>query len=178
MKRKSILASALLVSCLVVNAAVENPDNDKNDNGIRTEVNTVTKKTWEFYSSIKELTADELASESNYKFGQVAGCLYNLFMDVYVVREEVVPGDPTRRTVIRKPAIYNAVRTVEKQLNKDIKNNHLTKEQAAAEFTAILKIALSAIDSDTQSFEDELQKNRKDSTNLLSVFKSVKLTEI
>lgn len=178
MKKKIILAFVLLASSFVVNAATTLPDDDKSENKSKTEASVAPAKTWEFYSSIKELTATELASESNYKFGKEAGCLYNMFMNVYVVREEVVPGDPTRRTVIRKPAIYNAVRSVEKQLSKEMKSNSIKLEQAAAEFTTILKIALSAIDSDTQSFEDELQKNRKDSTNLLSVFKSVKLTEI
>lgn len=178
MKKRSILAFVLLVSCLFANASVALPDKEKSDDKNKAEVNTPVKKTWEFYSSIKELTANELNNESNYKFGQEAGCLYNQFMNVYVVREEVVPGDPTRRTVIRKPAIYNAVRSVEKQLSKDIKNQSISKEQAAANFTTILKIALSAIDSDSQSFEDELQKNRKDTATLLSVFNSVKLTEI
>lgn len=178
MKKKSILAFVLLASCLVVNAATTLPDDDKSESKSKTEASVIPAKTWEFYSSIKKLTADELASESNYKFGKEAGCLYNMFMNVYVVREEVVPGDPTRRTVIRKPAIYNAVRSVEKQLSKEVKNNSIKPEQAAAEFTTILKIALSAIDSDTKSFEDELQKKRKDSNNLLTVFKSVKLTEI
>lgn len=178
MKKKTILAFVLLALCLAVNGANTLPDDDKSESRSKTEANVTPAKTWEFYSSIKELTAAELASESNYKFGKEAGCLYNMFLNVYVVREEVVPGDPTRRTVIRKPAIYNAVRSVEKQLSKDIKSNSIKLEQAAAEFTNILKVALSAIDSDTQSFEDELQKNRKDSTNLLSVFKNVKLTEI
>lgn len=178
MKKKAILAFVLLASYLVVNGANTLPDDDKSASRSKTEVNAAPVKTWEFYSSIKELTAAELASESNYKFGKEAGCLYNMFVNVYVVREEVVPGDPTRRTVIRKPVIYNAVRSVEKQLSKDIKNNSIKPEQAVAEFTTILKVALSAIDSDTQSFEDELQKNRKNPTNLLSVFKSVKLTEI
>lgn len=178
MKRKTILAFLLLVSCWVVNAAIPFHDGDKSGNGNGVETKELTNKTWEFYSSATQLTADELAGESNYKFGSEAGCLYNRFMETYVVREEVVPGDPTRRTVIRKPTIYNAVRSVEKQLSKEVKSNRLDKEKAAAEFTQILKIALSAIDSDTQSFENELQKSRKDANDLLTLFKSVRLIHI
>lgn len=177
MKRNLVLAIALMASFVTVKATTP-PDEDKSDNRNKVEASSNVKKTWEFYSSIKKPDADELAEESNYKFGREAGCLYTMFMETYVVREEVVPGDPMRRTVIRKPVIYNAVRSIEKQLNKDVKNKHITKEQAAAELTNILKIALSAIDSDSESFEDALQKNRKDISSLLSLFKSVKLTEI
>lgn len=92
--------------------------------------------------------------------------------------EEVVPGDPTRRTVIRKPTIYNAVRSIEKQLNRELKSNKMGQEQVTAEFTNVLKIAISAFDSETESFEDALQQNRKNAAALLSVFQNVKLTDI
>lgn len=35
------------------------------------------------------------------------------------------------------------------------------QEQVTAEFTNVLKIAISAFDSETESFEDALQQNRK-----------------
>ena len=114
MKRHLILAFALLASSVALNAVNSLPDDDKSDNKNKTELNSVVKKTWEFYSAIKQPSADALANAGNYKFGQEAGYLYNQFMKTYVVREEVVPGDPTRRTVIRKPTIYNAVRSIEK----------------------------------------------------------------
>lgn len=176
MKRHLILAFALLASSVALNAVNSLPDDDKSDNKNKTELNSVVKKTWEFYSAIK--SADALANAGNYKFGQEAGYLYNQFMNIYVVREEVVPGDPTRRTVIRKPTIYNAVRSIEKQLNKELKSNKMTREQVAAEFTNVLKVAISAYDSESESFEDALQTNRKNATDLLSVFQNVKLTEI
>ena len=168
MKRHLILAFALLASSVALNAVNSLPDDDKSDNKNKTELN----------SAIKQPSADALANAGNYKFGQEAGYLYNQFMKIYVVREEVVPGDPTRRTVIRKPTIYNAVRSIEKQLNKELKSNKMTREQVAAEFTNVLKVAISAYDSESESFEDALQINRKNATDLLSVFQNVKLTEI
>ena len=98
MKRHLILAFALLASSVALNAVNSLPDDDKSDNKNKTELNSVVKKTWEFYSAIKQPSADALANAGNYKFGQEAGYLYNQFMKIYVVREEVVPGDPTRRT--------------------------------------------------------------------------------
>ena len=67
---------------------------------------------------------------------------------------------------------------IEKQLNKELKSNQMTREQVAAEITNVLKVAISAYDSESESFEDALQINRKNATDLLSVFQNVKLTEI
>lgn len=177
MKRHLILAFALLASSVALNAVNSLPDDDKSDNKNKTELNSVVKKTWEFYSTIKQPSADALANAGNYKFGQEAGYLYNQFMKIYVVREEVVPGDPTRRTVIRKPTIYNAVRSIEKQLNKELKSNQMTREQVAAEFTNVLKVAFLPM-SESEHLKTALQINRKNATDLLSVFQNVKLTEI
>lgn len=77
------------------------------------------------------------------------------------MKEEVVPGDPTRRTVIRKPEIYNAVRTIEKELNRQVRKDLLPQDKAEQEFTGVLKVALAAIDSDTESFETALQENKR-----------------
>ena len=94
MKRHLILAFALLASSVALNAVNSLPDDDKSDNKNKTELNSVVKKTWEFYSAIKQPSADALANAGNYKFGQEAGYLYNQFMNIYVVREEVVPAVP------------------------------------------------------------------------------------
>lgn len=178
MKKKMVLTTACMVLLLIANASVLRPLDEKSVNHSKATESVVLEKTWKFYSAIKQPTAEALADENNYKFGKEAGYLYAMFMTTYVVREEVVPGDPMRRTVIRKPIIYNAVRSIEKQLGKELRSNRITAEQVAADFAQVLKTALSAIDSDSQSFEDALQLNRKDASYLLSVFKQVELTEI
>ena len=53
MKRHLILAFALLASSVALNAVNSLPDDDKSDNKNKTELNSVVKKTWEFYSTIK-----------------------------------------------------------------------------------------------------------------------------
>lgn len=180
MKRNLILAICLCLS-LGVNANNVFPDDNKVNTNNRIEKNEIEKsdsQSWEFYSAIKAPTNEELSREANYKFGEKAGYLYSLFMNIYVVREEVVPGDPTRRTVIRKPAIYNAVRSLEKHFNKQVKTNGMNLESATNEFLFVLKVAIAAFDSDSKSFEDILQENRKDSTKLTALFQLVQLTEI
>ncbi len=178
MKRNLIILSLIALFCCTANATNLFPDGDKTAAKNNMESNVSIKKTWEFYSAIQKPTAEALADESNYKFGQEAGCLYNLFMGIYVVREEVVPGDPNRRTVIRKPIIYNAVRNVEKQMSKDLKGQNADQNKIEMEFVHVLKVAISAFDSDSASFENALQENKKDSNALLEVFRSVKLTDI
>ena len=172
MKKSLVLLVVLLGTSFSMLHAVTVADGD-NDKASKANV-----ETWEFYSAVQEPTAEELANANNHKFGKEVGCLYNAFMDMYVVKEEIVPGDPSRRTVIRKPGIYNAVRSIEKQLNKDVKSKKLTKEEASDEFANVLKIALAAIDSDTNTFEEALQGNKKDSSRLLAIFDNVKLKSL
>lgn len=113
--------------------------------------------------------------ESTHRLGNKVAYLYDAFKDIYVKKEEVVPGDPTRRTIIRKPAIYQAVRTIEKGLNKAVKKNEIQETDAEAQLAQVLKIALAAVDSDTVTFEDALQKQKKDTQALLTIFSAVKL---
>jgi len=177
MKKSLVLLVVLLGTSFSMLHAVTVADGDNNKAG-KTSVEAAPVETWEFYSTLQEPTAEELANANSHKFGKEVGCLYNAFMDMYVVKEEVVPGDPARRTVIRKPGIYNAVRAIEKQLNKDVKSCKMTKEAAADEFANVLKIALAAIDSDTNTFEEALQGNKKDSSRLLAIFDNVKLKNL
>ena len=65
MKRHLILVFALLASSVALNAVNSLPDDDKSDNKNKTELNSVVKKTWEFYSTIKQPSADALAVSSN-----------------------------------------------------------------------------------------------------------------
>ena len=177
MKTCLVLLLLLLNVSLFTSQAANQPDGD-NDKTSKTRVESNPSETWEFYSTVKEPTAEELAAAGNHKFGKEIGCLYNAFMETYVVKEEVVPGDPSQRTVLRKQGIQPEVRSIEKQLSKEVKKQTLTKEQAADEFENVLKIALAAIDSDTNTFEDALQDSKKDYTRLLAIFDNVKLKSL
>ena len=169
MKKKFILTVAFLSISLFAQqmwAMPFYPVRDKKEN-VKTDASSAKVETWEFYSTVETPSSEELAAlVSNHKLGKKVAFLYDSFKDTYVVKEEVVPGDPTRRTVIRKPEIYNAVRTM------------LPQDKAEQEFTGVLKVALAAIDSDTESFETALQENKKDVSHLLGVFRRVSLKSI
>lgn len=155
------------------------PIREKGETAKVADMNVAKAEMWEFYSTSSAPTAEELASiTSNHRLGKKVAYLYDTFKETYVVKEEVVPGDPTRRTVIRKPEIYNAVRAIEKELNREMKKNNLPAEKAEAAFTNVLQVALAAIDSESDSFEEALQDNKKDATDLLAVFQRVNLKSI
>lgn len=182
MKKKLLLTVAFVSAGLFaqqMRAVSLCPVRDKKENVKVADAASAKAETWEFYSTVENPSSEELAmSASNHKLGKKVAFLYDSFKDVYVVKEEVVPGDPTRRTVIRKPEIYNAVRTIEKDLNRAVKKDNLSPDKAEQELTQVLKVALAAIDSDTESFESALQENKKDASRLLEVFRRVNLKSI
>lgn len=179
MKKKFLLAMLLLGIPVFGMQAITLPDGDNEKNNKNKEAaHVMGKETWEFYSSVAEPDAEEIASAKKHKFGKEVSFLYDKFLNAYVVKEEIVPGDPSRRTVIRKPGIYNAVRSIEKQLGKDVKSDKMIREKAVKQFTNVLKIALAAIDSDTETFEIALQDNRKDPSQLLTIFDRVNLKSL
>lgn len=178
MKRTSILTLALLGLQAITAHAGNSTWYPVRDTHPISVVNDKTPDTytWEFYSTYQEPTTEELSQlESTHRLGNKVAYLYDAFKDIYVKKEEVVPGDPTRRTIIRKPAIYQAVRTIEKGLNKAVKKNEIQETDAEAQLAQVLKIALAAVDSDTVTFEDALQKQKEDTQALLTIFSAVKL---
>ncbi len=178
MKKSLVLFMVLLCTpFFTLNAATGEGDDTRKADG-NAKVENAPAESWEFYSTLKEPTAEEVAMANNHRLGKEVACLYDAFVDTYVIKEEVVPGDPSRRTVIRKPGIYNAVRSIEKQLNKEVKSEKRTQEEAAQEFTNVLKVALAAIDSESNTFEKALQGNKKDSSRLLAIFDNVELKNI
>ena len=154
-------------------------DDEKKENVTSVSETAGTDMTWEFYSAYGDPTAEDLAAVSgSSRFGKKAAYFYGLFKDTYVTKEEVVPGDPTRRTVIRKPEIYNAVKNIEKALGKALKKHEITPEESEKQFCHVLKVSLAAIDSDTSTFEKSLDENRKDSQALLAIFQRVDLKNL
>lgn len=151
-------------------------NNDKQESEVET---AAISHQWEFMMAQEEPTSEDLESiSSSAKFGKEVAYYYELFKDAYIAKEEVVPGDPTRRTVIRKPDIFNAVMSIEKSLKKAVKKNTLSKEASGEQFCHVLKASLAAIDSETQSLEQVLNENRKNPEALLRIFYNVNVKNI
>lgn len=174
----------ILISCAGMNNAVSQnllasntgKSSDKNEaTSVETEAKAGYK--WEFYSIVPDSFDESIiqnAEENN--FGQRVACLKTLVEKYYISKEEIVPGHPAMRTMIRKPNIYNTVRKVEKHLKKEVKKGNLSLQQATNELTHVLEVAISAVDEpDTHSFESSLNESKGSVNEQINVFKQVKL---
>ncbi|MDR2773347.1 MAG: hypothetical protein LBC19_01160 [Tannerella sp.] len=174
----------ILISCVCMNNAFSQGFLAANTGEYREKSDVVSAEAegnsdykWEFFSAVSDSFDDAvlLNAEKN-EFGQRVACLKMLVNKYYICKEEVVPGDPTMRTLIRKPDIYNSVRRVEKHLKKEVKKGNLTWQQAADELTFVLEVAVAAIDEkDTDSFEASLGESKNSANAQIKVFKQVKL---
>jgi hypothetical protein len=135
---------------------------------------------WEFYSTVPDSFDESVIrnAEEN-DFGQRVACLKTLVEKYYVHKEEIVPGDPTMRTIIRKPDIYNTARKVEKHLKKEVKKGNLSMQQATNELVFVLEVTVAAIDeTDTRGFESSLNHSKNSVAEQIDVFKQVKLNRL
>ena len=136
------LASAGLVEKNVYVPGTENKVAEEND------------YRWEFLLSVKDdFSAEEYQHAEKSSFGKELGCLLNLYESSSVKKEQVVEGDPTIRTMIRKPAVYNSVKNIEKYYKKRVKDNSFS-EADRAQFEHVIKVAISSLDTEeTEEFE-------------------------
>lgn len=134
---------------------------------------------WEFLLSVKDdFSAEEYQHAEKSSFGKELGCLLNLYESSSVKKEQVVEGDPTIRTMIRKPAVYNSVKNIEKYYKKRVKDNSFS-EADRAQFEHVIKVAISSLDTEeTEEFEEALQSAKKDAVKQLAVFDAVLLTSV
>lgn len=179
MKRILIFTKTLLVTLLFIQPVWANINGSvKLKDGIEKTMNN-SEEEWKFYSVIKKPTTEELIKHSSsHKLGKKAAYLYDVFKELYITKEEVVPGDPTLRTVIRKPDIYNAVRSIEKELTREVKKKERELSEAQQQFEKVLEISLAALESNVPSFEAALQANKKNTNELLAIFQRAELKQL
>lgn len=164
--RKIVIALLMLVGvCFCANLEAAEKSTETNNT------------TWTFMSvSVKPTDVELAQTEADDNFGKEATCLYNKLQKLCVKRVPIVPGDPTTRIVFTKGDIYNAVRRIEKGLEKEIEDKSMTADEATEKMTRVLNIALAAYYSDdSKSFEKALRASKKDHNKLLAVFDRVSL---
>lgn len=133
---------------------------------------------WEFWSSVKDVTAKECAKSVGALYGKEVGCLLDMMDGMFIQKERVDAGDPSLRTTVRKPAVYNAVKNIEKYYKQKSKQNNYTVADSEA-FAYIVKVALASVDTEnTEEFEKVLQDNRKNTEEQITCFHRVKLTNL
>ncbi len=97
-----------------------------------------------------------------------------LFNDTYVTTTEVGPGNPSARSIINKPVIYNAVVKLERHYKKMVKKNQLAMDKASNEMLKVYNIANIAFSETTDEFEKSI-KASKSPVDLIATFNRVKI---
>jgi len=123
-------------------------------------------------SWLKTDQLDEVKSEDIEKddlFGENISKKKHLLDETYTYKEAIAPGNPAKRTMFRKPAIYNSVVSVEHLLRKNIRKNLMSKEQAEKLYDNVLDVAINSYSSNTEALEQEISKT-KNSDDLLTLF--------
>lgn len=191
MKTINRLALFILMFGIVINISAQNfyanvhPETDSKVNKITTkksneEDSKSIKYTWEFDSSTPSIFDNNTMQKAEeHEFGAKVACLKVLMEEYYVTQEELVPGDPAKRTIIKKPSIYNTTRKIEKHFRKEVKKGNITLEDAINDFTHILEVSLAIIgETNTETFETALDQNKKNINDQINIFNQVKINSI
>ncbi len=115
---------------------------------------------------------------SNYRLGEKNARLKDYVNDTYTSTEPITPGNPMTRIIIRKPAIFNAVKAIEKYYLSGIRKNEVSQNDAINDFSHVLHVAVAAASENSTSFEEALQVKRKDVRQLIGLFNQVKLRQM
>jgi len=76
-----------------------------------------------------------------------------LFNEFYTSEENLFPGNPATKTVIKKPVIYEAVKRIERDLKKYVKKGETSLSEASSIMNTVLDVALNIQTEDTMAFE-------------------------
>jgi len=134
---------------------------------------------WEFLMpEIEKLSGENNTETGSYRLGAENARLRDYITETYTSAEPIAPGNPMTRIVIRKPAIFNAVKTIEKYYFGSLKKKELTQLEAETDFRKVLQVAVAAASEDSKSFEDALQEQRRNASQLIELFNLVKLKQM
>lgn len=122
---------------------------------------------WLKTDGIAEVKSEDI--EKDELFGENISKKKFLLDETYTYKEPIAPGNPAKRTMYRKPAIYNSVVSIERHLRKNIRKELIAKEKAEEFLNIVLDVALNSYCSDTASLEKEISR-LSNSDDLLALF--------
>jgi hypothetical protein len=133
---------------------------------------------FEFKAYPKDSYLNAISKEmaGGHLFGDLVAKKIYLFNEFYTSEENLFPGNPATKTVITKPAIYDAVKRIERDLKKSVKKGETSVSDASSIFNTVLDVALNIKTEDTRDFEKALV-NAADTKSKIELFtKTVRLT--
>lgn len=134
-------------------------------------INATALTVFEFRASSTEVDLNSVSKDliGEHTFGQTASEKLYLFESKYTYEVPIVPGNPQMRTMIRKPAIYDAVKRIERHLKKSVRKGEISLESASSDFTKVLDIAFNVLTAETEDFEKAITDS-KDNYSLTNLF--------
>ena len=161
---KKLLCFTLFLFSLMVysNAqvlAINNHTNEKEEKSDEKANDSINEEkipvfVFNLYSSAKETHT----YEGNTSFwGEVAGSKKEKVEEMYLYTTTIAPGNPGTKTIIRKPAIYNAVQKLEKFYRKKVRKGVYSEKEAESAFLKVLNVAEAAFPESTSEFEEKLK---------------------
>ena len=191
MKTIARMSLLVLMFCMIINVSAqdfyadsysssknktsENPTKSVNKEEVKSK-----EYIWKFDSSVPTtFNNNTLQKAEEHEFGSKVACLKVLMEESFVTQEEMVPGDPMKRTIIKKPNIYNTARKIEKHLKKEVKNGDISLEKATSEFIHVLEVSMAIVnEAETESFEKYLDTKKKNIEDQINIFNQVQINSI
>lgn len=110
---------------------------------------------FEFKAYSKDSYLNSISSDmaGEHIFGDLVAKKIYLFNKFYTSEENLFPGDPATKTIIKKPVIYEAVKRIERDLKKSLKKGESSVSEASSILNTVLDVALNIQTEDTKDFE-------------------------
>jgi hypothetical protein len=131
------------------------------------------KKTrvFEFKAYPKDSYLNSISKEmaGEHLLGDLVAKKIYLFNEFYTSEENLFPGNPATKTIIKKPVIYEAVKHIERDLKKSVKKGKTTVSEASSIMNTVLDIALNIQTEDTRDLEKAIG-NATDTKSKIDLF--------
>jgi hypothetical protein len=126
----------------------------------------VKKYRFKSYRTMDEADNIPLNLVGSHPFGEKIARKSYLLDKKYVMEEELTPGNPATKVIIRKPAVYESVKSIERELKRAVRKEEISITEATVAYDYVLDVALNIVTADTDEFESELLQNRSPKSKL------------
>ena len=157
MKRKIILLVTITVLFTSICSAQDLLSYTSVDSGIEKDSAMYAKKSsaFVFKAYPKDSYLNNITKEMAgvHVLGDLVAKKIYLFNEFYTTEENLFPGNPATKTIIKKPVIYEAVKRIERDLKKSVKKGETSVVDASLIMNTVLDVALNIQTEDTRDLE-------------------------
>lgn len=168
-----------IISFLVLNIAFSQDLLSYKTEGAITENDNAGKKSpvFEFKAYPKDSYLNSITKEmaGEHLLGDLVAKKIYLFNEFYTSEENLFPGNPATKTVIKKPVIYDAVKQIERDLKKSVKKGKTSVSEASSIMNTVLDVALNIQTEDTRDFERAIENTGNTKSKIDLFTKMVRL---